>query len=254
MAAAAYNNIPPHTHTDSVTTTPTTTATPQPAPHRWREHLLLAIHLIAILLSCLLVAYITYDTLRNVSFVADPRYLRVQFWICLFFIFDILVEVTLSPRHWRTLRHNLLFLVVCIPYLNLIHHFGIEVTPAGQYLLRLLPMARAAYVMAILAGLLSSSWITNMFRIYLVLLCVTVYFGSLMFYVAEHYVNPGVTSYWASLWWSIMDLTTCGCDIYPMTPTGKAIAILLSAEGLILFPVFTVYFTQALTSSRASHS
>lgn len=227
-----------------------TTATPSGATG-WRRHVLLAIHICAIALSCVLIGYITYDSLLNISFVADPRYLRVQFWICLYFMADVLLEAALSPRHWHTLWRNMLFLLVCVPYLNIISHYHLSVPPVLQYVLRFLPMLRAAYVLSILAGLLSGSWITNMFRGYLSLLVLTVYFGALVFYVSEHAVNPDITGFWAALWWAVMDVSTCGCFISPMTPTGKVLSVILSAEGLILFPVFTVYLTQALTRSRS---
>ena len=67
-----------------------------------------------------------------------------------------------------------------------------------------------------------------------------------MFYVQEHFVNPDVSSYWMSLWWTVMNITTVGCYIEPITPTGKVLSVILSGGGLILFPVFTVYIADAL--------
>lgn len=71
-----------------------------------------------------------------------------------------------------------------------------------------------------------------------------------MFYVEESPVNSGVYNYWQSLWYSVMQMTTCGSNVNPVTATGKAIGVVLSAEGLILFPVFTVYFTHAFARQR----
>ena len=85
-----------------------------------------------------------------------------------------------------------------------------------------------------------------MFVCYIVLLVSTIYFFSLVFFIEEHYVNPDVGSFWSALWWAFMNTTTIGCYISPVTPTGKVIAVILSAEGLMLFPVFTVYITNAL--------
>lgn len=58
-------------------------------------------HFGVISLSLLLITLITLDTLQNVSFLADDNYLRVQFWCCLFFIADVLVEMSFAPKHWR---------------------------------------------------------------------------------------------------------------------------------------------------------
>ena len=43
-----------------------------------------------------------------------------------------------------------------------------------------------------------------------------------------------------------MNITTVGCYIEPITPTGKVLSVILSGGGLILFPVFTVYIADAL--------
>ncbi|WP_438589132.1 hypothetical protein [Duncaniella dubosii] len=43
-----------------------------------------------------MITLITLDTLRNVSFLADSTYLRVQFWCCLFFIADVFIEMSFA--------------------------------------------------------------------------------------------------------------------------------------------------------------
>ena len=229
-----------------MTTTDTTHLQPAESGNKHKRALLF-MHIATLALSVVLITYITYDTLRNVSFLADPEYMRVQFWICMFFILDVAVEWALSPKKLKFILGHILFILISIPYLNIISHWHIEVNYEIQYLLRFVPMIRAAYVLSIVSGAMSSNWVSSMFSVYLILLLSTLYFGSLMFFVAEHYVNPGIPTYWSALWWSIMDMTTCGCNVNPITPTGKVIAVIFSAEGLILFPVFTVYLTNALT-------
>ena len=55
-------------------------------------------HLGVVILSLLLITLITLDTLRNVSFLADTTYLKVQFWCCLFFMADVCVEMLISDK------------------------------------------------------------------------------------------------------------------------------------------------------------
>lgn len=214
----------------------------------WRRFTLLAIHIGALVASVVLLVYITYDSLINVSFMADPEFLHLELKVCLYFIFDVVMSWILGPRIARQTPGHILFLLVCIPWLNVISALHLHIAAEIQYLLRFLPMIRAAYVVALVAGFISSNRLANLFRTYIVLIVTSVYFGSLMFYVAEHYVNPGVISYWDSLWWTIMDMTTAGCAIEPVTATGKALSVVLSGEGIILFPVFTVYLTTALNN------
>lgn len=204
-------------------------------------------HIGVIIASVGLISLITVDTIRNISFLADKDYLTIQFWICMFFILDVAVECVFSPKRWDYLLRHLFFLIISIPYLNIVSAFHIEVSAEVAYGMRFIPMVRAAYVLAIVAGTLSANWVRSMFSAYIVVLLASVYFGSLMFYVEEHYINTMVTDYWSALWWAILDLTTVGCEISPITPTGKVLAVMLSAEGLILFPLFTVYLTDVMS-------
>lgn len=160
----------------------------------------------------------------------------------------------LSRNRRRHILSHLMFLLICVPWLNIIAHFEWHIAGEIQYLLRFLPMIRAAYVVALVAGFISSNKLANLFRTYIILMVTTIYFGSLMFYVAEHFINPSVASYWDAMWWTVMDMTTAGCSVEPLTSTGRVLSVVLSAEGLILFPVFTVYFTSALNSTKPSTS
>lgn len=208
-------------------------------------------HLGVVILSLLLITLITLDTLRNVSFLADTTYLKVQFWCCLFFMADVFVEMLFSVKKRKYLINHLFFLLVSVPYLNILHYFDIPLDNHAEYLLKFVPMIRAAYVFTIVTGATTSSkLVKNMLATYLIVLIVGVYFCSLTFFVAENGVNPGVTDYWSSLLWSIMSLTTAGCSIHAMTVTGRVLGVVLSAVGLIFFPIFTVFLTNSYTSEQ----
>ncbi|WP_276759095.1 two pore domain potassium channel family protein [Duncaniella muris] len=216
-----------------------------------RDRIMKMMHLGVVILSLLLITLITLDTLRNVSFLADTTYLKVQFWCCLFFMADVFVEMLFSVKKRKYLINHLFFLLVSVPYLNILHYFDIPLDNHAEYLLKFVPMIRAAYVFTIVTGATTSSkWVKNMLATYLIVLIVGVYFCSLTFFVAENGVNPGVTDYWSSLLWSIMSLTTAGCSIHAMTVTGRVLGVVLSAVGLIFFPIFTVFLTNSYTSEQ----
>lgn len=94
--------------------------------------------------------------------------------------------------------------------------------------------------------------ISGMFKAYIFLLIAVVYFSSLIFYAEEHAGNPDVTTYGDAIWWAIMCMTTAGSYIGETTLTGKILSVVLSGGGLILFPVFTVYITNAVTHRARS--
>lgn len=217
-----------------------------------RKRFLTFLHILVLIGSLVLIIFISYDCFRNISFLASPTYMKVQLYICLLFIADVIIEFFMSEKKWKYFYTHLFFLIVSIPYLNIIHYLDITLSPEMEYLVRFIPMIRAAYVLTIVLGILSTDKISSLFTAYLGLLIATVYFASLMFFIEEHYVNPGVTTYWSALWWSFMDVTTVGCNINAITPTGKVLAVILAAEGLIMFPIFTVYITNALTRTKSN--
>ncbi|MCM1222758.1 MAG: potassium channel family protein [Lachnospiraceae bacterium] len=210
------------------------------------------LHSLVLLASLALIVLISWDAFHNISFIANDTYLKIQLWICIFFMLDCIVEFFLYPKKGMYLASHIFFFLVSIPYLNILTYLNVHMSPEVQYLTRFIPMIRAAYVLMIVMGVLSTDKISSLFSVYLGLLVSTVYFASLMFFIEEHYVNPGVTSYWSALWWAFMDVTTVGSNINAITPTGKVLAVILAGEGLILFPIFTVYITNALTKKDVS--
>jgi hypothetical protein len=94
--------------------------------------------------------------------------------------------------------------------------------------------------------------ITGLFKAYIFLLIAVVYFSSLIFYSEERAINPDVHTYGDAIWWAIMCMTTAGSYIGEYTLCGKIMAVILSGGGLILFPVFTVYITSAVTHKQAN--
>lgn len=213
---------------------------------------LLSLHLSVLAAAIILIIWITRDTIGNVSFLSSPRYMRFQFWVCVLFLFDILVDWLISPAKLRYFISNIFFIIISIPWLNIIQWMGIEMSPTVAYLMKFVPMIRAGYVVALISGALSANKALSMMAVYIIWVITSVYFGSLVFFVEEHYVNPLVTSWWDALWWTSLNLTTVGCEIEPYTATGKILSIILSGEGLILFPVFTVYVTNALANNSAA--
>lgn len=219
---------------------------------RVRKWILSVLHILVIVLAGVLIYGVTSDTLRNVSLLTDHRYLQLQFWVCMFFIFELFMEWLLFPHKLRRLPGIIALMLVCVPYISIIHHLGWHVPLQVYYLLRVMPVVRAAVVLVVMWGLMEKDWVTGVFGIYIIMLVISVYVLSLLFYVEEHAVNTLVDNYWKSLWYSVMQMNTCGSNISPVTPMGKVIGIVLSLEGLILFPVFTVFFTKAFSHKDAS--
>lgn len=210
------------------------------------------LHWVVIVMAALLIVYITRDTLAGRSFITDAFYMKLQMWACVVFIIDILFGMIVADDRGAFIRQNIFFLLVSIPYLNILEYYGVRLNHTVAYLVHFIPMIRAGYVLAIVTGALTTSdRVKGMSLVYTVLMIASIYFCALVFFIEEHTVNPGVHNLCDALWWAFLDATTVGSNINSYTVTGQALDVFLSAEGLVLFPLFTVYITNVITRKRS---
>lgn len=219
----------------------------EPQPGRGARYVRRTMNLIVLALSVLLIVWISIDTFNRTDLLTSHSYMTFQFWVCIVFILDFFVELGFSDDKGRFFRHRLLFLLLSIPYLNIINMLDMHLSSEALYFIRFVPLARGALALAIVIGYVSSNAITSLFISYLSIMVLVGYFCSLIFYQREAGVNPDVDTYWTALWWSAMNMTTVGCSIAPMTVAGKIVAVVLPVCGMVVFPLFTVYLTDYVT-------
>ncbi len=205
-----------------------------------------------LLLSAGLITYLSVDALRGVEFLTDSGYMHFQLLVCMVFIADFFIELYMSHRRWHYVGRRIAFLLLSIPYLNILNYLGITLSPDALYFARFLPLGRGALAMAIVVGYISKNRLTNIFASYSVILIAIVYFGSLIFYEREMGVNPDLKNYMQALWWACSDATTTGCTIFPVTPAGKIVSAVLAVMGMVMFPLFTVVITSAVRQRISS--
>ena len=225
------------------------------------------IQLSVIALCIYLIYVISAAILNEVPYLTRGRLMRTQFWICIYFIAAFIVEFFIAGKNkWRYLRKHFLFLLISVPYLNLIAFFNspsdmpfwsrmfdtgeivkFHISRELAAFLKFIPLLRGGYAIAFVVAWLSSNRISSLFISYLITLISTVYFGSLIFFEIEHPINPMVHTYGDAAWWAFMDATTVGSNIYAVSPTGKILSVILAALGMMMFPIFTVYITNLMT-------
>ena len=76
------------------------------------------LHIIILLMSLFLVISISIDTFKGIPFYTQSSYMKIQLWICLWFLFDFVLEFflvngviygrTLSFCWWQSLTRTLL--------------------------------------------------------------------------------------------------------------------------------------------------
>lgn len=205
------------------------------------------LHVLILGLSILLIVMISIDTFKGIKFYEQPKFQREQFWICMVFMADFLIEFFLSSNKKHYLASRFIFFIVSIPYQAIVYHYGWHMSNEVAYLIRFAPLIRGGYAMAIVVGWFTSNKATGLFFSYIITLLSTVYFASLTFYLFEKGVNPLVTRYEDAVWWAAMDVTTVGSNIVAVTGVGRVLSVLLAALGMMMFPIFTVYVTNLIT-------
>jgi voltage-gated potassium channel len=140
------------------------------------------------------------------------------------FILDYLVRLYLANNRWHWfLRHFLDFVIVALP------------------LVRPLRLLRLLVLIEVLQKAIGDAFRGRIVVYTVSGVVLLIYSASLAVFDKERYL-PGATinSFGKALWWSITTVTTVGYgDVYPVTNTGRVIAVLLMIGGISLVGVVT---------------
>ena len=205
-----------------------------------------------IISSILLVMMISIQILRNISNEIDLLFLRVQYWICFLFMIDFIYRLLRSSNRKHYLIHNWLFFVISIPFAIIARKVELDINPLADFLLKIIPLIRGAYGLIIVINWITKNKISNLMISYLLILASMIWFSALIFYYFESKVNPEVSDFSKAFWWSLLCATTDDSDISPITNIGKLLSVFLNMTGMMIFPIFTVYFSNKLQHNVAS--
>lgn len=209
---------------------------------------------VELVLSLLLIVYISYDTFMQIPYLSNKYYMSFQLFVCIVFIADFFIELFLSDNRRRYLKRRWFFLLISIPYLNIINYFNIYIPSDIVYYLRFVPLIRGAYSLALVVGYFSANRAVSLLTQYTAILAAGVYILAILFYYQEYGVNPNVTNFWDALYWAAMNMTTVGCYFAAVTPAGKIISVILPILGMLMLPLFTVFITDRVTQFNDSLS
>lgn len=190
---------------------------------------------------------LSFDILRNHSFVITPAYLEIQFIACLILIADFFLHLFAADNPAQFLRRNFIFLLVSIPLLNIALWSGWDLSREWYLVLKAAPLIRAFAAVIIVVAWLVNGRIKMLFVGYLFTVVAFTYLAALIFYCYELGVNPKVDNFGNALWWAWMGVTTVGAAIFPVTAIGKILAVMLPSLGMMMFPIFTIYITNLIT-------
>jgi voltage-gated potassium channel len=140
------------------------------------------------------------------------------------FVVDYVVRLCLADNRWHWfLRHLLDFAIVTLP------------------LLRPLRLLRLLVLIEVLQKAIGDAFRGRIVVYTVSGVLLLIYTSSLAVFDKERYLHGAtINSFGKALWWSITTVTTVGYgDVYPVTNTGRVIAVLLMIGGISLVGVVT---------------
>jgi voltage-gated potassium channel len=140
------------------------------------------------------------------------------------FVVDYVVRLCLADNRWHWfLRHLLDFAIVSLP------------------LLRPLRLLRLLVLIEVLQKAIGDAFRGRIVVYTVSGVVLLIYTASLAVFDKERYLHGAtINSFGKAVWWSITTVTTVGYgDVYPVTNTGRVIAVLLMIGGISLVGVVT---------------
>ena len=209
----------------------------------------------SLLSSIALLSGLSFEILTGHRENFSKWYLWLQFAVCIIFMLDLAYSIyyfkkraTLSEARRHRAWLDILFLLISIPYLNILG--WLHITPGRDIamLVATLPIIRSYIVMGMVVQWLLDGAVAKIFGAYLLTIVGVTYLAALMFYDYEIDVNDQLHNFGNALWWATMNATTVGSTITPITVAGKLLSALLPAIGMMFFPIFTIYVTDIYNS------
>lgn len=193
--------------------------------------------LIIVVLSIVSVGLLVFEVVADLKPHQQLLIERLDVGIALVFLTDFFWRLKNAQDRRKFMKSCWWELLAAIPITS-------EVTRAlrGLRVLRLLRVLRVVRL-AVRLNILTQrartfNETTNVLTISVTIVTI-VLCGALAFHYFEFGVNQNVKSFWDSVWWAIITVTTVGYgDIYPITTGGRIIAIILLVVGLGTFGVY----------------
>lgn len=78
------------------------------------------LNVLSVIASIILITSISLEAFGDNPFAGRTAYIKIQLFVCLYFIIDFIVLCFLAERRWQFFRRYFFMLLIAIPYLSLI--------------------------------------------------------------------------------------------------------------------------------------
>lgn len=206
-------------------------------------------HLVRVLAGVMLLVAFSWEILFGPNHRVSQGYMTLQLVVCLLFLVDFGVGWLFAPRPKHYLLHHLLYLLLSIPWLNLIAWSGVSLPRPWMVIFSMMPVWLLAMSLYFVIVWLGRMRIQRLFVTYLTAMLLSTYLSALVFYEVEGAPTTSIRGFGDALWWAGQNLTTLGAAIQPTTPIGKMLTVLLPLLGMLFLPIFTTYIMNLNSTS-----
>lgn len=215
--------------------------------------LLRATNILALIASILLLAALSLEIIYYRELKAFTSWFTVaSAVVCLIYCLDFFVLMAHAERPMHFFVRNAYILLLSIPYHALAVYLDINLSHTAQMVMSGVVVLRSVMALYITLRWLIERRTTRLLWAYIATVVLSSYVAALLFYEYEAPVNHDVANFGDALWWSWMNLTTVGAEIFPVTALGKTLCVLLPILGMAMFPVFTVYVTSLYDGTQVA--
>jgi len=132
----------------------------------------------------LLVA-LSYEILWGNHARFSQGYMNLQLAVCAIFLLDFAVRISAEERKWHFLQRNVLFLLLSVPYLNIVEWLGVPPPREWSIVLTTIPILRMLLAVYLVAQWVVKDGIKRLFAAYAFTLLLFTYLSALIFYDFE---------------------------------------------------------------------
>lgn len=193
---------------------------------------------------------ISVEVLTGDHRIYSAWYMHLQLVACLVFMADFAGEIVADYGAHRRFAPKILFLLLSIPYLNILQWCGASIYRSAEVAVAALPLIRSFVAMGVVIRWLIGRGVRRLLAAYVFTVVCFTYLAALIFYDYEITVNRSLHGFGNALWWAWMNVTTVGAAIFPVTAIGKVLSVMLPCLGMMFFPIFTLYVTDIYKNRR----
>lgn len=167
-------------------------------------------------------------------------FVTLQFVVCLIFLAYFFIGLSESKSPRRYIMRNLVFLILSIPYLNIMMWFIPNCDRTTFMIAGASPVIRSLLAISIiLRWAIRGNTAKSLFFAYILGVILFTHLSALLLYYIEYGINPDLTKFGDAIWWAWMGLSTAGAHLVPISTVGRALGAILPMMGMMILPIFT---------------